>query len=265
MKKNLIIIFVLLILLVNVTFAQDISVENFPLNYPYTLAPVSTELQNEWRDKCILALGEEWASLMSDKFTGFIQYAAKSGLSEKKDMFDYTEAVKVGDKFLEENGYLFGMEEQRPQCIDVAGSENPELGYVWLYFSEQIYNEYPVIGTRVMMKVDYPGVVIESRVRWYPDIIIPEAETLGEDDIRLLIKDLAMNYQGKGGQELLYIVKESDVKEITKVIFPVRTEDELKFYIAWKISIDKEEVRDAWTIYLEAYSGDEIYTKKNFK
>lgn len=264
MKKVLFLIAILFLLALSNSYSQNL---NAPSGYPFILTPVSEELQEKWKNEYREIHGGNWESLMSDKFTGFIQYAAISGLPEKQNMADYKKAVEVGDKFLRDNGYLFGMNDNYPQCIDVKGSENPELGYVWLYYSEQVFDGYPVAGTQVMMKVDYPGKVIEIRVRWYQEINIPKEETLKEEDIIEKISGMSVEYNGKGGQELIYKVKENDTGDLKKVIFPLRNdkEDTVKFYLAWKVSINKDEERNAWTFYLDAFTGEELYVKKNFK
>jgi hypothetical protein len=86
--------------------------------------------------------------------------------------------------------------------------------------------------------------------------------------IKEILTGRSIPYKGYGGQALAYIVKNTDLTEEAKqVIFPLRKEREniMEFYITWKIEINKEELKSAWTLYMDIYSGQDIYIKQNFK
>ena len=269
MKNIFFVIFFVLILAIPFVYGQDDfqNGESMPPDYPFILTPAADDVKDKCREEFILLNGDEWSSIMLGKFTGLVQYSTVAGLSEKKDIYDYKEAIKAGNEFLEKNRPFLGIKDKLPECTGVRGSENPEMGYVWLDYSGQIYNGFPVEGTKVLMKVDYPGKVIEIRCRWYPEIIIPEEITLSKEEIKNIFIAKEMFYKGYGGQELIYIITEKDIGEIEKVILPFRKEKEgiVEFYLTWKVSLNKDDKSSAWTVYVDAYSGRELYLMKNFK
>ena len=260
MKKLIIISFILFIL-VSYSFAQNI------IKYPYILRPVNNDIKQRTIDEFHSINGQDW-TITVDRFTGFLEYGNISGLPEKRNLTDYMHAINVADDFLKRNKKVIGIKEDFPKCIDVKGSESPSMGYVWLEYSGQYQYNMPVVGTKIVMKVDYPGIVRDIRARWYPDIKISEEEGIDKVNIKQSLIGRSMPYKGYGGQGLTYIIKETDlVEECQKVIFPFRKEKQniVEFYITWKIQINKEEIRNAWNVYIDVFSGEDIYVKQNFK
>lgn len=238
------------------------------IKYPFTIRSVMSDVKEKTEKEFRSLNGEQWQTIMMDQFSGFLAYASVEGMPERKNLTDYKLAIKLADEFLKKNRVLLGIKEQLPKCINVRGNENPELGYVWVDYGGQIQHDMPVEGTRVSVKVDHPGVIKEIRCRWYPDIEIPHEKGMDKGKIKEILTGRSIPYKGYGGQALAYIVKNTDLTEEAKqVIFPLRKEREniMEFYITWKIEINKEELKSAWTLYMDIYSGQDIYIKQNFK
>jgi len=236
--------------------------------YPFTIKPVMSDVKEKTEKEFRSLNGAQWQTIMIDQFSGFLAYASVEGMPERKNLSDYKLAIKLADEFLKKNQALLGIKEHLPKCINVRGNENPELGYVWVDYGGQFQYNMPVEGTRASVKVDHPGVVKEIRSRWYPDIEIPHEEGMDKENIKEILAGRSIPYKGYGGQMLAYIVKDTDLtEEAKKVIFPLRKEREHKveFYVTWKIEINKEELKNAWTLYMDIYSGQDIYIKQNFK
>lgn len=263
--KNLFLPVCLLILALT---ALSYSKDRKETKYPFTIKPVMIDVKEKIEKEFRSLNGEQWQTIMIDQFSGFLAYASVEGMPERKNLSDYKLAIKLADEFLKKNQTLLGIKEHLPRCVNVRGNENPELGYVWVDYGGQIQYDMPVEGTRASVKVDHPGVVKEIRCRWYPSIEIPHEHGMDKEKIKEILTGRAIPYKGYGGQELAYIVKDTDlIEEVQKVIFPLRKERENKveFYITWKIEINKEELKNAWTLYIDIYSGQDIYIKQNFK
>lgn len=236
--------------------------------YPFVISPAGENDIHKVKEEFVKLNGPEWQNVMIDKFTGFLQYATVGGITEKIEMKDYKLAIEKADEFLEKNKKLLGINDVKPVYVNVkTKNDNPQMGHVWVEYERQYQRKVPVEGTKIMVRVDYPGIVREIRCRWYPYVQFPYGTEIDKDEVRKVINGRNITYKGYGGQELIYIVQPRDIGDIEKVIFPLRKEREAKieFYLCWKVIVNKDDVVNAWTIYIDVLSGKDVSIIKNFQ
>lgn len=119
---------------------------------------------------------------------------------------------------------------------------------------------FEVIGSVISLMIS-GGKVYKIWGSWYPDVYIPDHDKINQSEAKSGIIGIEIEIRGFYPHNSVFVVTDSSVGEMNKVIFPLEKDNSLELRVAWQISI-KFAGSTCWYIYLDTTTSEILGTEQ---
>ncbi len=179
----------------------------------------------------------------------------------KEAVLKFSKFTYVTDTTLLKVRFSDGFANESGQC-----GGQPQIVYRgWgIHFYNQVYEQLEVLDTSIQVALHSEGVYWIGG-HWYPEIIIPDGESVSSRKAKDLIIGTELTVPSMGGEPQVFIVEENDFNNTeVKVVLPFLVNDCIELRVVWQIGIDFGSISSAWYIYVDVITGEIVRIRTLF-
>lgn len=218
-------------------------------NYPAIIASLSSSEMQTLQESFNSFNQSQLCSHEFDSY-GVIEPASICGLAgiipQGTEALMIARAKKVLVKF----GEFTNVHDTSMLFVDYHGGIGINTERMLVKFENQIYQGLEVMDTDINVWV-YANGARMMYGGWQKEIVIPDCETITEEDARDAAVGTEIIYWGLGGPDTVVVSEGILHDDAIKVIVPIIEDESKELRLAWRLGVGM-----GWYLYVDVFSGD---------